>query len=1012
MPSLKRYSLCFTLLLLLCPEVALAWGNLRTHERLTDAALARFDSPNASTPRAFDQFLKQELELKDGVDTELGLQRGIDPKIDADFGDPADPHTRRFETFLERKPDFFPPSPDPIVLNPRCENDDPSCFDSLQRYQLKILFDAGVFAEDNPTVRSAHHFHDPIFEHAPPTGNHGLDDRKRLIALGLPVGVSLTVSDIAAAAVRGGDPSRIAGGILEALINFGFPFVNLRLGSFNLTGLSALNRALELPFQPGGERPSATYPQNLYSLAHAERYLYQALTRTTKGEREHYLALHFLALASVLHLLEDMTSVAHVRNDFLVDHLLPIVNPSMGSTLEDFAEKPDAAGVAANELISSLGTPGSGVASEPYDILAALGTNAPDLSQYISTLIPLDPSGFDAADFWQSGLPGSGVARNTGLADIVNANFFSRATIANSLILGDSYLKPVVPSSSACSQGATTGQSTWIANLPERQKDTGELVPSSPAAWQPYLSSRLVPHLARCIFHHGAVEHATKQGVSPPPEPPTFSVIDSSVQWDYIDLLFSFTVDYVSRFLQFYFAPRIDVIPTGNNHFEIRNLSTLPFQFEAGAVEIVYEDVNGNGERQKGAALCGDPNVVVTLAPVDQPGSTSSIGCTLTPPSGPAPARADDFWVVVRGALGQRGQAASPTEFDASTSPADFVVGYRHVRPQIAYHHKDPVTGRDDIYVVTVDLSHSIDPNPNNEPSPRAVNRTAALRPLLASQGHVNASQVSFGAPSAEPGGSRLALGADLAVLDPEVPNEAWILDLGRAVSDPNAFVPIIPPNGITFATGVTRPVVWKRGPTPDSVWFCTAQSGSFSGFASYDVQTKQTTPVASTSAICPNSVYGSSVAGVLTNLGSFNVALLNAGSGSLTDLFGQGQVNACPSPGGCNIPFSSDVWPDFSPDGTHVVFVRSTPDLVLLGLGPLFVADLSSSTRPITALPGGGGLATHPEWSPDGQWIVYLGPTGDLFAIPSAGGQALQLTNDGANRSYPTWLSPLRLPQ
>ncbi|HME71651.1 MAG TPA: DPP IV N-terminal domain-containing protein, partial [Myxococcota bacterium] len=190
-------------------------------------------------------------------------------------------------------------------------------------------------------------------------------------------------------------------------------------------------------------------------------------------------------------------------------------------------------------------------------------------------------------------------------------------------------------------------------------------------------------------------------------------------------------------------------------------------------------------------------------------------------------------------------------------------------------------------------------------------------------------------------------------------------------------------------------------------------------GLDRYDPTAKTTSFIPTPGAIIfPNSVYGSSIAGTIpvvatSGIAPVNIGFANAGTGAWTDLFDvpHMQVISCGS-AGCSPITDIDFAPDFSPDGTHVVFVHSSASLFANGSGSLLVADLSSQNRPITPLAGGEGPARYPEWSPDGQWIVFVGASNDLFVVPASGGQTLQLTNDGATRFFPTWLSALRLPQ
>ena len=72
-----------------------------------------------------------------------------------------------------------------------------------------------------------------------------------------------------------------------------------------ITGLPTPEWALELNELPNQE----------FSFHDAADYLYQALTLPTPQEREEYLAKTFYALGHVLHLVQDMASMPHVRAD-------------------------------------------------------------------------------------------------------------------------------------------------------------------------------------------------------------------------------------------------------------------------------------------------------------------------------------------------------------------------------------------------------------------------------------------------------------------------------------------------------------------------------------------------------------------------------------------------------------------------------------------------------------------------------------------------------------------------
>jgi TolB protein len=119
--------------------------------------------------------------------------------------------------------------------------------------------------------------------------------------------------------------------------------------------------------------------------------------------------------------------------------------------------------------------------------------------------------------------------------------------------------------------------------------------------------------------------------------------------------------------------------------------------------------------------------------------------------------------------------------------------------------------------------------------------------------------------------------------------------------------------------------------------------------------------------------------------------------------------VTANPYPG------HQDKEPDYSPDGTRIVFVR---DRQLTEAGAandqsaLFVVNVDGTgLHRLTRW--GGGLTGTPSWSPDGTTIVFRGSSaygtsdspGQLFLIRPDGSHLRQLTSEkNANSYWPSW--------
>ncbi|MBI3680009.1 MAG: PD40 domain-containing protein [Acidobacteria bacterium] len=84
---------------------------------------------------------------------------------------------------------------------------------------------------------------------------------------------------------------------------------------------------------------------------------------------------------------------------------------------------------------------------------------------------------------------------------------------------------------------------------------------------------------------------------------------------------------------------------------------------------------------------------------------------------------------------------------------------------------------------------------------------------------------------------------------------------------------------------------------------------------------------------------------------------------------------------------------PDFSPDGTRIVF-QSGRD----GGGIYVISLLSREEKKIA------DLGFLPRFSPDGSWVAYQGPGGRIYTVSANGGQARAVPTDLNSGHYPVW--------
>jgi TolB protein len=103
----------------------------------------------------------------------------------------------------------------------------------------------------------------------------------------------------------------------------------------------------------------------------------------------------------------------------------------------------------------------------------------------------------------------------------------------------------------------------------------------------------------------------------------------------------------------------------------------------------------------------------------------------------------------------------------------------------------------------------------------------------------------------------------------------------------------------------------------------------------------------------------------------------------------GANQVNLTNSP-------EEDTMPVWSPDGSRIAWRRDFQ---------IWVMDANGENK--SQLTPDGMAATMPAWSPDGQWIAFsafAGPYYDVFIVPAAGGDPINLSDNPATDITTSW--------
>jgi tricorn protease len=97
---------------------------------------------------------------------------------------------------------------------------------------------------------------------------------------------------------------------------------------------------------------------------------------------------------------------------------------------------------------------------------------------------------------------------------------------------------------------------------------------------------------------------------------------------------------------------------------------------------------------------------------------------------------------------------------------------------------------------------------------------------------------------------------------------------------------------------------------------------------------------------------------------------------------------------------------PAYAPDGSRIAFVRASGQK--LGLVVLYLGVPSEEALGGMTLVAPGTAIRGFDWSPDGRWLVYSGPSGsglaDLYVVPAVGGTPVNLTRAAGRLVMPRW--------
>ena len=316
------------------------------------------------------------------------------------------------------------------------------------------------------------------------------------------------------------------------------------------------------------------------------------MTLETKGDREAAFARVFAGLGHMIHLVQDMSQPAHVRNDPHPDDAVNILGWHPFDGMESWAEKNA-------ETIQGF------VSQSPSFPSLALTKVGSTGGQFLWPI-----SEFWDADLYDGTLNTRAFANfpDAGLAEYTNANFFSEDTINSPNPLRQFPFPSVnIDDYLVCSDWAPPGSIAVRRWYVSRS-------PSCPASPGPGdLDHFLAQSVTRDIF--GLRPHAITAALE----------MDDRVREDYARALIPRAVGYSAKLIDYFFRGQITVEVIDTTHVRVVNGSSEPLN--QGTIEIFYDT-----KQSQNRVLAGSSTLAYPIAS----GAATAEIIISPPPSDPA----------------------------------------------------------------------------------------------------------------------------------------------------------------------------------------------------------------------------------------------------------------------------------------------------------------------------------------------------------------------------------------